>query len=159
AMTPMGLGGFISARALSLRNDAPQAASRPFDKDRDGFVLSEGAGLLILEELEHPRQRGAPVYAELLGCGSNPDAHNINAPHPEGAGAAGAMQWALRDARLNPEDVQYVNAHGTSTPLGDEAETLAIKKVFGDHARRLAISSTKSMLGHLLGASGGVELI
>jgi 3-oxoacyl-[acyl-carrier-protein] synthase II len=159
AITPMGLGGFISARALSDRNDNPAAASRPFDRDRDGFVLSEGAGLVVLEELEHARRREAKVYAELLGCGSTADAHNITAPHPEGNGAAMAMRLALRDARLNPEDVQYVNAHGTSTPLGDEAETRAIKQVFGHHARRLAISSNKSMLGHLLGASGGVELI
>jgi 3-oxoacyl-[acyl-carrier-protein] synthase II len=159
AMTPMGLGGFISARALSARNDNPQAASRPFDQDRDGFVLSEGAGIVILEELEHARHRGARIYAEVLGCGSTADAYNITAPHPQGNGAARAMQLALRDARINPDDVQYVNAHGTSTPLGDEAETKALKQVFGDHARKLAISSTKSMIGHLLGASGGVELI
>jgi 3-oxoacyl-[acyl-carrier-protein] synthase II len=159
ALTHMGLGGFISARALSLRNDNPQVASRPFDRDRDGFVLSEGCGLVVLEELEHARRRGAPVYAELLGCASTADAHNITAPHPEGEGAARAMQLALRDARLNPEDVQYVNAHGTSTPLGDEAETKAIKRVFGSHAKQLAISSTKSMIGHTLGASGGIELI
>jgi 3-oxoacyl-[acyl-carrier-protein] synthase II len=159
AMTPMGLGGFISARALSMRNNDPAAASRPFDRDRDGFVLSEGAGVVLLEELEHARRRGAPVYAEMLGSGSSADAYNITAPHPEGEGAARAMAMALRNARLNPDDVQYINAHGTSTPLGDAAETRAIKQVFGPHARRLAISSTKSMLGHLLGASGGVELI
>jgi 3-oxoacyl-[acyl-carrier-protein] synthase II len=159
AITPMGLGGFISARALSQRNDKPQEASRPFDKDRDGFVLSEGAGLIVLEELEHARKRGANIYAELLGCGNTADAHHITAPHPCGTGAAQAMRLALRDARLNPQDVQYVNAHGTSTELGDAAETMAIKDVFGEHARRLAISSTKSMIGHLLGASGGVELI
>jgi 3-oxoacyl-[acyl-carrier-protein] synthase II len=159
AMTPMGLGGFISARALSDRNDQPQKASRPFDKDRDGFVLSEGAGIVILEDLERARRRGAPIYAELLGCGNTADAHNITAPHPCGDGAARAMALALKDARLNPGDVEYINAHGTSTPLGDEAETKAIKQVFRDHARRLAISSTKSMTGHLLGASGGLELI
>jgi 3-oxoacyl-[acyl-carrier-protein] synthase II len=158
-MTPMGLGGFTSARALSMRNDDPQAASRPFDKDRDGFVLSEGAGIVVLEELEHARARRANILAELLGTGSTADAYNITAPHPQGDGAARAMSKALRDARLAPGDIQYVNAHGTSTPLGDEAETMAIKAVFGSHAQRLAISSTKSMLGHLLGASGGVELI
>ena len=160
AITPMGLGGFISARALSTRNDNPQAASRPFDKDRDGFVLSEGAGIVVLEELEHARQRGAPIYAELLGCGSTADAHHITAPHPERhRRRQGHASWPCSDARLNPEDIQYINAHGTSTQLGDEAETKAIKQVFGEHARKLAISSTKSMIGHLLGASGGVELI
>jgi 3-oxoacyl-[acyl-carrier-protein] synthase II len=158
-ITPMGLGGFTSARALSLRNDNPQAASRPFDLDRDGFVLSEGAGIVVLEDLEHARRRGATLYAELLGCGSTADAHHITQPHPHGTGASQAMRLALRDAKLNPEDIQYVNAHGTSTPLGDASETEALKDVFGPHARRLAISSTKSMLGHLLGASGGVELI
>ena len=159
AITHMGLGGFISARALSTRNDNPPAASRPFDKDRDGFVLSEGAGMVVLEELERAKRRGANISAELLGCGSTADAHNITAPHPEGSGAARAMKHAIRDAHLNPEDIQYINAHGTSTQLGDEAETRAIKQVFGPHARKLAISSTKSMVGHLLGASGGVELI
>jgi 3-oxoacyl-[acyl-carrier-protein] synthase II len=159
AITTMGLGGFCSAQALSKRNDNPPAASRPWDKDRDGFVLSEGAGIVILEELEHAKKRGARIYAEMLGCGATADAHHITAPHPCGAGAAKAMEMALKDARLNPQDVQYVNAHGTSTELGDEAETKAIKQVFGDHARKLAISSTKSMTGHLLGASGGIELI
>src|SRR5262245_17294167 len=129
AITNMGLGGFISARALSLRNDNPQGASRPFDKDRDGFVLAEGAGILVLEEYEHAKKRGANIYAEVLGCGSTADAHHITAPHPEGAGAAMAMKLCLRDAKLNPEQVGYVNAHGTSTELGDAAETKAIKKV------------------------------
>jgi 3-oxoacyl-[acyl-carrier-protein] synthase II len=159
AITPMGLGGFIQAQALSMRDNDPPAASRPFDKDRDGFVLSEGAGLVVLEEYEHARRRGARIYAELLGCGATADAHHITAPHPEGKGAARAIQNCLRDARLDPRDVQYINAHGTSTPLGDAAETKAIKQVFGPHAWELAVNSTKSMTGHLLGASGGIELI
>ncbi len=159
AITNMGLGGFTAARALSMRNDDPAGASRPFDRDRDGFVLSEGAGVVVLEDLEHAKKRGATVYAELLGCGSTADAHHITAPHPSGLGAAHAMRLALRDARVNPDEVQYINAHGTSTELGDKAETAAIKEVFAGHARKLAVSSTKSMLGHLLGASGGVELI
>jgi len=158
-ITPMGLGGFIAARALSERNDAPEKASRPFDRDRDGFVLAEGAGVLVLEEESRARRRGANIYAELLGYGATADAYNITAPHPDGAGAAKAMRKALEDARINPDQVQYINAHGTSTPLGDAVETKAIKAVFGDHAYRLAISSTKSMLGHTLGASGGIELI
>jgi 3-oxoacyl-[acyl-carrier-protein] synthase II len=158
-ITNMGLGGFISARALSSRNDNPQAASRPFDRDRDGFVLAEGAGIVVLEEYERAKKRGAPIYAELLGCGATADAYNITAPHPEGAGASRAMINALRQSRINPTDVDYVNAHGTSTELGDKAETLAMKICFKDHAKKLAVSSTKSMIGHLLGASGGVELI
>jgi 3-oxoacyl-[acyl-carrier-protein] synthase II len=158
-ITPMAVAGFTSARALSLRNDAPQQASRPFEKGRDGFVIAEGAGIVVLEELEHARRRGARIYAELLGSASTADAHHITAPHPCGLGASKAMQLALRDAHLNPDEVQYVNAHGTSTEQGDLAETRAIKEVFGEHARKLAVSSTKSMLGHLLGASGGVELI
>lgn len=159
-ITNMGLGGFIQARALSNRNDNPQAASRPFDRDRDGFVLAEGSGVFVIEELEHARKRGATIYAELLGVGNTADAHNITAPHPCGAGAAAAMRAALRDAKLNPGDIDYINAHGTSTDLGDVAETKAIKEVFGpEHSRRIPVSSTKSMTGHLLGASGAVELI
>jgi 3-oxoacyl-[acyl-carrier-protein] synthase II len=158
-ITGMGVAGFIQARALSERNEDPRGASRPFDKDRDGFVLSEGAGVLILEDYEHARKRDARIYAEVLGCGNTADAHHITAPHPCGIGAAMAMRAALRDARLNPAEVDYINAHGTSTPLGDEAETRAIKEVFAEHARLVAVSSTKSMIGHLLGASGAVELI
>jgi 3-oxoacyl-[acyl-carrier-protein] synthase II len=159
AITPLGLGGFIACRALSDRNAEPSRASRPFDKDRDGFVLSEGAGLLVLEEYERAKARGANIYAEVSGCGNTADAFHITAPHEDGIGAAEAMRSAVRDAGWNPTDVQYVNAHGTSTGLGDVAETKAIKKVFGDHAKSLMVSSTKSLLGHLLGASGGVEAI
>jgi 3-oxoacyl-[acyl-carrier-protein] synthase II len=158
-ITNMGLGGFIAARALSQRTGDPAKASRPFDRERDGFVLSEGAGIVVLEDYERAKKRNANIYAEVLGCGCTADAHHITAPHPEGAGASRAMQNALSDAKLKPEDVQYLNAHGTSTPLGDEAETKAIKKVFGSHAAKLAVSSTKSMIGHTLGASGGIELI
>jgi 3-oxoacyl-[acyl-carrier-protein] synthase II len=159
AITPMGLGGFVACRALSQRNDDPSRASRPFDKGRDGFVLGEGAGVLILEEYEHAKKRGAKIYCEVVGSGNTADANHITAPHPEGAGASRAMTDAVREAGWNLNDVDYINAHGTSTELGDKAETLAMKKVFGPHAYKLAISSTKSMVGHLLGASGGVEAI
>jgi 3-oxoacyl-[acyl-carrier-protein] synthase II len=159
SITPLGLGGFISARALSTRYDDPQAASRPFDRDRDGFVLSEGAGVLVLEELEHARRRGARIYAELLGCGRTNDAYGIAAPHPDGRGATRAIRLALDDAGLNPDDVDYLNAHATSTTQGDEVETRAIKEAFGERAFRLSVSSTKGMTGHLCGASGAIELI
>jgi 3-oxoacyl-[acyl-carrier-protein] synthase II len=158
-ITPMGLGGFIACRALSMRNDDQPRASRPFEKDRDGFVLGEGAGILILEEYEHAKKRGAQIYCEVLGSGNTADANHITAPHPEGAGASRAMINAVKEAGWNLNELDYLNAHGTSTELGDKAETLAVKKVFGSHAYRLAISSTKSMVGHLLGASGGVEAI
>jgi 3-oxoacyl-[acyl-carrier-protein] synthase II len=159
ATSPVGLGGFCAARALSQRNDDPEHASRPWDKDRDGFVLSDGAGLLVLEEYEAARKRGAKIYAELAGFGMSGDAHHITSPPEDGRGAAACMDNALRDARLGAGDVQYINAHGTSTPAGDLAESHAIRKVFGMHADKLAVSSTKSMVGHLLGASGAVEAI
>lgn len=159
AVTKAGVGGFNAMKALSTRNDDFLTASRPFDLDRDGFVLGEGGGGLILEELEHAQKRGAKIYAEVVGGGATADAYHITAPHPEGLGATNVMRMALRDAQLNPEDIDYVNVHGTSTPLGDIAEVKAIQQVFGDHAYHLNISSTKSMTGHLLGAAGAIEAI
>ena len=159
ATTPVGLGGFCAARALSTRNDDPQKASRPWDKDRDGFVLSDGAGVMVLEEYEHARARGATIYAELTGFGMSGDAYHMTSPSEGGTGAALCMRNALLSANMNPEDVDYVNAHGTSTIAGDVAETNAIKLVFGDHAKKLSVGSSKSMIGHLLGASGAVEAV
>ncbi|MEN8174284.1 MAG: beta-ketoacyl-ACP synthase II [Pseudomonadota bacterium] len=159
ATTPIGIGGFAAARALSTRNDEPELASRPWDKDRDGFVLSDGAGVVVVEELEHARARGATIYAELVGSAMNADAYHMTAPSPGGEGARDCMLLALEDAGANPDEVDYINAHGTSTPAGDVAETLAIKGAFGDHATGLAVSSTKSMTGHMLGAAGGAEAV
>ncbi|MCF6753302.1 beta-ketoacyl-ACP synthase II [Pseudomonas sp. JL972] len=159
AASGLGIGGFAAARALSTRNDDPAAASRPWDRQRDGFVLSDGAGALVLEELEHAKARGAHIYAELIGFGMSADAFHMTSPPDDGAGAARCIRNALNDARLNAAEVQYINAHGTSTPAGDKAEAAAIRSVFGDHAYKLSVSSTKSMVGHLLGAAGAVEAI
>jgi 3-oxoacyl-[acyl-carrier-protein] synthase II len=159
AITPMSIAGFQNMRALSERNEAPEKASRPFDKDRDGFVLSEGAGIVVFEELEHAKRRGATILAEVLGYGASADGGHITQPDENGTGAAKAMERALADAQLNPADVGYINAHGTSTPLGDAAETRAMKRIFGEYAKKVSISSTKSQIGHLLGASGGVEFV
>ncbi len=158
-VSPLGLGGFIAARALSHRNDDPTAASRPWDKDRDGFVLGEGAGVIVIEELEHAKARGARIYCELTGYGMSADAHHITAPPEDGDGARRSMLNALKNARMATTDVDYINAHGTSTPVGDLAECIAVRRAFGDHADKLAVSSTKSMTGHLLGAAGGIEAV
>lgn len=159
AVNESGIGGFNALKALSTRNDSPETASRPFDKDREGFVLGEGSGALILEELEHAKARGAKIYCEIIGSGLSADAHHITAPHPDGLGALSVMKQAIEEAQIAKEDVDYINVHGTSTPLGDIAETKAIKTIFGEHAYKLNISSTKSMTGHLLGAAGAIEAI
>jgi len=159
ATTPIAMGGFASAKALSTRNHEPQLASRPWDKDRDGFVLGDGAGVLVLEEYEYAKQRGARIYGEIAGFGMSSDAYHITSPAPHGEGAARCMKNALNDAKINPQQVDYINAHGTSTPLGDVGETDAIKTAFGEYAYKVAVGSTKSMTGHLLGAAGGVEAI
>ena len=159
ALTPLGLGGFIALKAVSSRNDEPEKASRPFDRNRDGFVMAEGAGVLVLEELQQAKRRGAKIYAEMIGYGANSDAYHMTAPSPEGEGAVRCIRLALRSGGIDPLEVDYINAHGTSTPYNDATETMAIKRVFGEHAARIAVSSTKSMTGHLLGAAGGVEAV
>ena len=159
SITPLGVAGFCALKALSTRNDDPEAASRPFDNERDGFIIAEGAGIIILESLEHAKERGADIFCEIIGYGASCDAYHMTAPEPQGEGAARAMENALSDAKMNPEDLDYINAHGTSTKLNDKMETIAIKSVFKGYAKKLAVSSTKSMTGHMLGAAGGVEFI
>jgi 3-oxoacyl-[acyl-carrier-protein] synthase II len=158
-IVPIGIGGFCAMKAMGTRNEDPKRASRPFDKERDGFVMGEGAGVIVIEELEHAKARGARIYCELAGYGNTADAHHLTAPSPGGEGAARCMKMTLRNARLNTTDISYINAHGTSTPQGDIAETEAIKTVFGEHARKLAVSSTKGATGHMLGAAGGAEMV
>ena len=159
AITHLGIGGFCALKALSTRNDEPEKASRPFEKDRDGFVMAEGCGIVVLESLEHAKGRGAKIYCEVAGFGMSCDAYHITAPDPDGYGASLAIKWALKDSRVNPQDLNYINAHGTSTKMNDKVETLAIKLALGNHAKKVMVSSTKSMTGHLLGAAGGVEFI